>query len=405
VESQSTNPSQQGQAEVSESVESSDPLAAALSQNAARVSNQVQEGQVDLLFRTAVSLQERSERRSELAQRVGLVTLLAAGAVVGVSVALSSAEWFAGAAVLLIGGACGLGWLSRSSDHALEAARDTHDRLREIARTSWASAAIGESISRDPRLVFELLSGVTAGGPSLPRVAEKQFDDPDIRPSARNLPLPRRSGDAIRLPVREAKQLCIVVRGDLTVDDLIALCDAVQRMYSVLLAIEMSQRLGSRIRPDSLDLEVLFERAYALAPDSTLRVASARFASPGDINFEGSGEVVEKVGEVIERAYTRHEVKRAARLDNDARALEVQRAEMELDRDRELSRIEIRLARLRAAREAFILLYGPEILETDEGRKLFQDFLGGAAVLDELDMRGKLSLSETTVTQPTDDGE
>lgn len=72
---------------------------------------------------------------------------------------------------------------------------------------------------------------------------------------------------------------------------------------------------------------------------------------------------------------------------NEGREVEIERDRAELDRTRAESQIDLAMQRYRAAREIFIDLYGADLLRSDEGRRLFSDFLAGTAPLDDLDAR------------------
>jgi hypothetical protein len=130
-------------------------------------------------------------------------------------------------------------------------------------------------------------------------------------------------------------------------------------------------------------------------PDSNL------FARP--ISFDGIGEPIEKLADGIERAYTRKERKRSVELYNEAKQTSVERdrvalerERMELDRDRQRDAIATDMQRYEAFRSIFLDLHGPDALASDDGRRLFAQFLSDQAVLEGLDNKGMISLSRTT---------
>ena len=344
------------------------------SEVAERVSDHARELQLKLIHDDAFRLESRSSRFSLAALAVGLVVPIALSAFGVVAIVESGVAFVSSLAIVLAVGVVAallVAWLERSAQQMRKDASGAYDRLGDI----WLAGMADRPGATAPR--YSVVTGPLPAG--------------SRRRTAPSVP---------KLPRSASKEICIRVQGDLTADDVVVLCDSIQRMYTVVLVIELAQARSKSGSADALDLGVIWERVYDLAPRSVLRVASAQFASPGNINLQGSGEPIEKLGEVIEKAYTRKEIKRAAKLANDAREVEVKRAEMEYEHDRQMNRVELGVAQLDAVRDAFGRLYGPEILESEPGRQLFREFIGSFAEFSSLGVAGKLELADTTVEPP-----
>lgn len=182
-------------------------------------------------------------------------------------------------------------------------------------------------------------------------------------------------------------------------------------MYQVLLAGWFQMTVTTSVpnaSPSSDAPTLIGDAIYDIAPSARLRFAAIRLESPGPISFSGIGEPIEKLADGIERAYIRKETKQSARLDNEAKAVAVERERlalerdrMELERDRRKDELAVDFQRYETFKAVFLDLNGPDALATEAGREQFARYLSAQSVLEGLDARGKLSLAETTST-PSD---
>lgn len=117
-------------------------------------------------------------------------------------------------------------------------------------------------------------------------------------------------------------------------------------------------------------LAFIYDNILTIAPDDQLTVGKVRMGSPGNISFEGIGEVLQQVRETIKdmRWRDRHER---------------ETAEMEMQQSRELHRLEVLKRAAELYSEHGEILSGP-------ASKLAADVLEEAGQIERLEIEGKV---------------
>lgn len=208
------------------------------------------------------------------------------------------------------------------------------------------------------------------------RITEKlSTSRPEQSPTLPAPPSPKRTGQ---------KVLSVPVITDLSVSELQDLLHGLSEIYeglsnSTLLAeIAPARRKSMPKHAVRQTLSRVVELAdRAVGYHAQLRIHSISIASPGNINLEGSGEIIDAAAGMFERVYQRKEAKRAAQLENEDKEAQLRRSQAESQHRSKMADLELLQEQIKTARTVFVELFGEEYLSSADGRAQFRRISGG----------------------------
>jgi hypothetical protein len=129
-------------------------------------------------------------------------------------------------------------------------------------------------------------------------------------------------------------------------------------------------------------LAFVYENILTIAPDDQLTVSKVRMGSPGNISFEGIGEILQQVRDAIQDFRWRDEHER------ERSEIELQQSREQMQQSRELHKLEVLKRLLEMQSEHGEILAGP-------ARELAAEILKELGYVERLQIEGKVQDVET----------
>jgi len=193
------------------------------------------------------------------------------------------------------------------------------------------------------------------------------------------------SPDHVMPPVAEDPSydvVSLIIDADWRATGLIDLISALEKVYSVFLAVELDRQTGGG------NLGAIASKLGDLAPDSALAIPSMHFASEGLVSLKGSGEIPREVRGFLADLETIGQRRKANRLDLRLKEQELEERTEEnkielAEHRRRLMQMDIEIAsdHLALAVNYFEAKYGPDWRSVSGAQEQFDQFLAAGTKL------------------------
>jgi hypothetical protein len=135
------------------------------------------------------------------------------------------------------------------------------------------------------------------------------------------------------------------------------LLTALQQIYNAFLALHIDRR------PGTWDLAFISSNLTTLAPHNELEIASVYYASPGEISFRGSGEVVGEIRKLIKDLETIGQTRADNKLELEKKKREIGERDAALRRQEQVDEIEI--SRLKRQNKLVLVQLEQQVFQKD----------------------------------------